>query len=198
MDIKLHGGGTIDAKEIMAYRVSTVAAIGKPLTWHNHGSEDSENPAVYQNFGVSYNEGQDARRTTEWAEVSAEFTNEYAEANDGVDISKYLKPSEDRPGRNGGIKKADFEGIGRKVVDALVGASTGKEEEETEYVTTLEWVNAQLDGFLVSNTRFESEARPEKPKKVAAVSKKINEARERAKERGLSEEDIEEIFGLQE
>ena len=25
----------------------------KPIAWHEHGSEDSDQPAVYQNFGIS-------------------------------------------------------------------------------------------------------------------------------------------------
>ena len=198
MDIKLHEGGTIDAKEVMAYRVSTVADTGKPITWHAHGSEDDDTPAVYQNFGISYNEGQAARKTQEWIDTAAEFCDEYADANEGVRMDKHLKPSEDRP--NGGIKKSELEEIGSEIVEFLETAASAQEDENTEYITTKDWIDEQLvkyhdsaisegvDGLGIS-------ARPEKPKPVAAAKKVINEAKQRAIDKGLSEEDIEEIFG---
>ena len=194
MDIKLHLGGTVDAKEVMTYRVSTVKDTGKAIAWHEHGSEETEQPAVYQNFGISYNEGQAARKTEEWAEVAEEYAKEYADANEGADVSKYLKKSEDRPGRNGGIKKADYEEIGREVVSELVEAAAQNEDAEVEYHTTLEWVKEQLQGVKESNT-FLPVARPEKPKPVPSATKAILDAREKAAAEGLSEEVLDKIFG---
>ena len=200
MDIKLHEGGTVDAKEVMAYRVSTVADTGKPITWHAHGSEDDDTPAVYQNFGISYNEGQAARKTQEWIDTAAEFCDEYADANEGVRVDKHLKPSEDRP--NGGIKKSELEEFGKGLVDKLIGLEHYEDEadEEVERVATKEWVDEVLPSVwdAVDSTGLSIVARPEKPKPVAAATKAISEAKQRAIDKGLSEEDIEEIFGSQE
>ena len=192
MDIKT-SDGTVDAREIMEYRVSTIAASEKPVAWHRHGSEGDEVPAVYQKFGIVYNEGQAIRKTKEWEDEAANFAADYQNQHN-VDISSHLAASKERPGRNGGIKKVDFEGIGRTVVGALEANSEPMEDDGEEHHTTLEWIEQQMPAVVDALKDTAINLRPIKPKKTPVISKQMNDAKERARAQGLSEEVVEQIF----
>ena len=185
-EIKKEDGTTVSILNVIESRVSTVADTGKPRPWYNHGDENS----VAVQLGITWNQMQDMRKTPEWLEE----TKAYADANN-VDIA-YLPPAETRPGRNG-LKKADYEEIGKDLVEKFVESASSNEEPDEEYTTTKEWVDVQFDGLkqVMDEQEFVSAARPVKPKKPVSAKAELESAKENAKARGLSQEDIEAIFG---
>ena len=203
MDIKKIGGGTVDAKEVMAYRVSTLESTGKPVGWHRHGSEDDDQPAVYQKLGINFKEGQVARHPDgEWQELAKEFAEEFAADKENLtaeDVLKHLETSDSRPGSKSGMKKSDYEEIGKEVVDhfeAMVDTEAEKQSGEDHH-TTREWTDTQWEKAkdYLNGEGFTTDARPvkEKPAQTAAAKE-----RERAiaemREQGVSEDIINKVY----
>ena len=185
MEIKASDGTMVDIEEVLEYRVGSVADTGKPRAWYVHGDAES----VAGNFGIAYNDLQKAREDGDWdKEASA-----YADANN-VDF-KLLKGARKQANRKGGIKKSDYESLGRSVVAHMEAASAPQEDDGEDHETTLEWVKEQLP-LLLASTEFIPLVRPAKPKKNVTATAKLDVAKERAREQGLSDEDIERIFGV--
>lgn len=213
MDIKKIGGGTVDAKEVMEYRVSTLVATGKPVGWHRHGSEEDDQPAVYQKLGINFKEGQAARAPDgEWQSVAEEFAEEFAkktnEDAEGVVISaeeilKHLETSDSRPGSKSGMKKADYEEIGRDVSGFFedLSAEGAEKDSEEDHHTTKEWVDEQWTALketllgLDAENKFEVSIRPVKVKPaVSAAAKERERAIAEMREQGVSEDIINKVY----
>ena len=184
----------IQVSDILTYRCSTLSdpEIKKEVTWHKWGDAN----CVANHFGLKYEELNAARSTEEYVDFATKWA-----AENNVDF-KHVKPAKNQP-RNGGITKADYEGIGRGVVADLEARAIPHEENtDEEHATNLEWVEEQLPQ-LIAQSAYTPNTRPAKPKKTAtqqdkidkAVDEKLNEAKQAATEKGLSEEDIAAIFG---
>ena len=201
MDIKT-STGQISASEVMAYRVSTLVSEGKavdgarPVGWHRHGSENDDQPAVYQKLGINFNTGQAARSMEEWQDLSQEFAQEFADANEGIIaevVLGHLKATEERPGSKSGITKADYEEIGRDVVRHLEDKSEPLEDDGEEHYSTKEWADEQIDGLLDDD--FEPAVRPTKPKvNQTAASKERERAIQEMRDNDISEEVINKVY----
>ena len=198
MDIKTVGGGSVNAKDVMAYRVSTLEETGKPIGWHRHGSENDDQPAVYQKHGINFKEGQAARDPDgEWSDVAKEFAEEFVADKEGLtaeEVLKHLETADSRPGSKSGMKKSDYEEIGCSVVGEVVAGASQNENAEEDYHTTLEWANFQIEKLLEEST-FLPDARPAKPKPtLSAVSKERERAIAEMRANGISEDVIAKVY----
>ena len=196
MDIKT-SKGDVNVAEVIEYRVSTLVATGRPIGWHRHGSENDDQPAVYQKFGINFNEGQKARNSEEWQEECQKVAQAIADANENIsveDVLTHLKPTEFRPGSKSGIKKSDYQDIGERVVEHLEFGSQTKEDEEQEHITNSEWANEEVNKLLAAS-EYSPEARPIKPKNNQTVAEKERErAIEEMRANGVSDEIINKVF----
>ncbi len=201
MDIKT-STGQISAKEVMAYRVSTLVSEGKavdgarPVGWHRHGSEDDDQPAVYQKLGINFNTGQAARSIKEWQDLSQTFAQEFADANEGLSadvVLSHLRSTEKRPGSKNGIKKSEYEEIGRETVERLEDLSQTLEDGGEEYHSTKEWADTQIDGLFDDD--FVPAVRPTKPKtNQTAASKERERAIQEMRDNDISDEVINKVY----
>ena len=186
MEIKASDGTMVDIEEVLEYRVGSITAdTDKPRPWYVHGDAES----VAGNFGIAYNDLQKARESDDWNKEAQE----YADANK-IDF-KLLKGAQKQANRKSGIKKSDYESLGRSVIAHMEAASAPQEDDGEDHETTLEWVEEQLP-LLLASTEFIPLVRPAKPKKNVTATAKLDVAKERAREQGLSDEDIERIFGV--
>ena len=201
MDIKT-STGQISAREVMEYRVSTLASEGnavegaRPVGWHRHGSEGDDQPAVYQKLGINFNTGQSARSLEEWQEESKVFAQEFADANEGVNadvVLEHLKPTEERPGSKSGVKKSEYEEIGRDVVVRLEALSQPLEADGEEHHTTKDWADEQVNIMIKAHT--DVGVRPTKPKVNQTASEKERErAIQEMRDNGISDEVINKVY----
>ncbi len=204
MNIKT-SNGEITAREAMEYRVSTLASEGKavegarPVGWHRHGSEHDYQPAVYQKLCINFHTGQAARRTEEWKELSQTFAQEFADSNEHISaevVLRHLKATEERSGRNSGIKKSEYEEIGRDVVGRLEDLSQTLEDGGEEYHSTKEWADTQIDGLFDDD--FVPAVRPTKPKtNQTAASKERERAIQEMRDNDISDEVINKVYPLE-
>ena len=207
MDIKTVGGGSVNAKDVMAYRVSTLEETGKPIGWHRHGSENDDQPAVYQKHGINFKDGQAARDPEgEWADIAKEFAEEFAADKQGLtteDVSKHLETADSRPGSKSGMKKSDYEDIGRDVVGFFEDCSEegAEKDSDDEHHTTKEWADEQWKGLSESllgenaTNSFDVSIRPVKPKAaVSAAAKERERAIAEMRANGISEDVIAKVY----
>lgn len=188
MELKNSDGDVIELEDILAFRTETLAQEGKVRAWYQHGDENS----VAVHFNMSYDELTEARLTPEWQEQAKAWADIHE-----MDY-KHVKHAVPQPGRSGGVTKADFEAIGRSVVENLEQRSEPNEEDGEVHITTKEWVEEALPELLKA-AEYIPNVRPTKPKKAATVSAKVAEVTEEHKENaraaGLSEDEIAKIFG---
>lgn len=179
MTIKKTDGTEISLEEVLTYRVSSLEDTGKPVPWYVHGDENS----VAVHLGIKYEEIQAARLSAEWqTEAQA-----WADSN-GVDY-KHVKHAIEQPGRNGGMTKAQFEEVGRTVVEHLEDIVKPVESDDEEYITDKEWVDNQLDNML--DDEFAPTPRTVKPQKSKTAADKEKERIAQAlRDDGVDEEVI--------
>ena len=203
MNIKT-SNGEISVAEVMEYRVSTLVSEGnavegaRPVGWHRHGSESDDQPAVYQKLGINFNTGQAARSTEEWKHLSQVFAQGFADDNEGISaevVIEHLKPTEERPGSKSGIKKSEYEEIGRDVVARLETLSLPLEDDGEEHHSTKEWADAQIDTLFDEDTDSVLHVRPTKPKVNQTASEKERErAIQEMRDNGISDEVINKVY----
>lgn len=201
MNIKT-SNGEISVAEVMEYRVSTLVSEGKavdgarPVGWHRHGSENDVQPAVYQKLGINFNTGQATRSTEEWKHLSQVFAQGFADDNEGISaevVIEHLKPTEERPGSKSGIKKSEYEEIGRNVVEHLEFLSQPLEDDGEEHHTTKDWADEQVNIMIKAHP--DVGVRPTKPKNNQTAAEKERErAIQEMRDNGISDEVINKVY----
>ena len=173
----------LQVADILAYRANKDG--DKPFTWHKNDDDES----VASKFGISYKQLTDLRNSDDFKT----FAKQWAEDN-GVDAKVLL--GKRKGGKRGGITKANYESIGKKVVDAIVSKVEPLETDDEEHHTTTEWANNQVDGMLDTLDDFEPASRPVKPKKAQSVAAKERQAAiDKLREQGVSDEVIANVYG---
>jgi len=178
-------------EEIMAYRVEPVAKTGRPRPWYVYDSKNpsAESDAVAQRFNMNYNTLKALRASQEWKDTAKAFVETHPE----VDI-KHLTDVRERSVHGDKLTNANIKKLGEELLDILVSRSKIDEVEGLRYVTTPEWAFKQLAKVKKTLVSMEWNADPRAVKKSHKMSDKIENAKQIARNKGLSEEEVAEIF----
>lgn len=176
----------ITIEKVLDFRVSTLEKTGRCAPWFAHNSEGS----VMSNFGFAYDELNKPRQTDEWNVAAKAYADEK-----GIDFN-HVKGAEEQ--KRGGLKKADYEAIGRSVIENIVMRLEPTEDDKEDYITKEEWANTEVAELLNSAADYIPSARPIKSKKPKGVKAVVSAEQQRAidelRSQGVEEDIIKSVY----